>query len=183
MVDLLVIYPRAYTRSPIVSSSPAAPRLTDICVPKGLTMTNSPQPRKRRWFRDDWLTAGMAGSPSSETNQPSGDPSAPQPTNRGTSPGNPFARSGYVKTAVLALSIDQAMAAASEAGYRVTSRSRATSAHVQRDWRTAATIRPVPGVVTVKGPWTTQLVVATLVVLVLLFGAVSGIPFAALLAV
>lgn len=67
--------------------------------------------------------------------------------------------------------LDEVLAEARAAGFRETAHSKATRAHVQRDWNTAATIRPVPGGVVVKPAWTsTQVWLVFGVLFILLCG-------------
>lgn len=72
--------------------------------------------------------------------------------------------------------MDEAIAAATAAGFRPTTRSSPTRLCVQRDWKTAATISPTYGGVVVKPAWTTGQLVVVVVVLVLLFIGLCGFP-------
>lgn len=64
--------------------------------------------------------------------------------------GSPFSPTGKVHSQAWQVTADEAIAAATAAGFRTTSRSRSNRVHVQRDWNTAATIAPTPGGVVVK---------------------------------
>jgi hypothetical protein len=97
--------------------------------------------------------------------------SAPSPT-----PDSPFTRGGNVKGRAWQVPMDEALAAANAAGFRMTTRSGPNRAYVQRDGKTAATISPTPGGVVVKPAWTTGQMVIVAGVLVLLFFGVCGIP-------
>lgn len=84
-----------------------------------------------------------------------------------TAPQNPaaFPRYGKVRKQVVPMTIEQALADASEAGFRQTTRSRPGAAHVQRKWNEGATIRPVPGGVVVQPAWTSGQIYAVIAVL------------------
>ncbi|MCO1597411.1 hypothetical protein M8C17_19860 [Micromonospora sp. RHAY321] len=64
--------------------------------------------------------------------------------------------------------IDQAVAAATSAGFRVTTRSGPTRVYVKRDWRAAARITPTHGGVVVKPAWTGEQAALVAAVLILL---------------
>ncbi|AXH88806.1 hypothetical protein DVH21_02050 [Micromonospora aurantiaca] len=64
--------------------------------------------------------------------------------------------------------MDDAVTAATAAGFRVTPRSGPSRVHVQRNLWTAATIRPTHGGVVVKPAWTPAQIAVVIVVLALL---------------
>jgi hypothetical protein len=83
----------------------------------------------------------------------------------------PFPPTGQVRKQAWPVTVGEALEVADAAGFRTTPRSGPDRAHVQRDWRTAATIRPVPGGVVVKPAWTTtQLAVVAAVLALFVFG-------------
>ena len=69
----------------------------------------------------------------------------PPPQPAWTPSPSPFSATGPVRKRSWPLSIEEAVTAAQAAGFQVTPRSKTNAAHVQRDWHTAASIRPVQG--------------------------------------
>lgn len=88
----------------------------------------------------------------------------------------PFTPTGKVRPTAWQVGVDHAVAAARAAGFRPTPRSTISRVYVQRDWKTAATIRPTPSGVVVRPAWTTPLTIIVAVVLALLVTAVCVCP-------
>lgn len=82
--------------------------------------------------------------------------------------GRPFTPTGRVRSQAWQITMDEAVAAAKSAGFRVTTRSGPSRMYVQRGWWTAAVITPTLAGVVVKRSWTlaqTAVLGAVLVVL------------------
>lgn len=88
-------------------------------------------------------------------------------------PPNPFTPAGMIRNQAWQATMDEAVAAAKAAGFRVTTRSGPSRVYVQRGQWTAASITPTPAGVLVKRSWTlaqTAVLGAVLVLIVLCLG-------------
>ncbi|MDH6460100.1 hypothetical protein M2302_000251 [Micromonospora sp. A200] len=89
-------------------------------------------------------------------------------------PDSPFPPDGRVCIGAWPVTMDDAMAHATAAGFRATPRSSRDKVVVQRDWKTAATITPTPAGVVVKRELTVAQLAMVGAVLVLLIVVLFG---------
>ncbi|MGC1212624.1 MAG: hypothetical protein WA890_15295 [Micromonospora sp.] len=87
---------------------------------------------------------------------------------------SPFTPTGRIRSQAWQVTMDEALAAAEAAGFRVTAHSGPSRVYAQRGLWTAATITPTPAGVVVKRSWTLAQTAALGVVLVLIVLCLGG---------